>query len=60
MGALIDGLWDHDLLGAGRRDALNAADAATVQNVLDRCVAVAAITVSRAGANPPRRQEVGL
>ncbi|MGW2093218.1 carbohydrate kinase family protein [Promicromonospora sukumoe] len=60
MGALIDGLWEHDLLGAARRDALNAVDAATVQNVLDRCVAVAAITVSRAGANPPRRQEVGL
>lgn len=60
MGALIDGLWDHDLLGAGRRGALNAVDAATVQDVLDRCVAVAAITVSRAGANPPRRQEVGL
>lgn len=60
MGALIDGLWEHDLLGAARRDALNAVDAETVQNVLDRCVAVAAITVSRAGANPPRRQEVGL
>ncbi|MFJ3407729.1 carbohydrate kinase [Promicromonospora sp. NPDC090134] len=60
MGALIDGLWEHDLLGAARRDALNAVGAATVQNVLDRCVAVAAITVSRAGANPPRREEVGL
>jgi fructokinase len=59
MGALIDGLWEHDLLGAGRRDALNAVDAATVQRVLDRCCAVAAITVSRAGANPPRREEVG-
>ena len=60
MGALIDGLWEHDLLGAARRDALSAVDTATVQHVLDRCVAVAAITVSRAGANPPRRQEVGL
>ncbi|MFC8800451.1 carbohydrate kinase [Promicromonospora sp. NPDC057138] len=59
MGALIDGLWEHDLLGAARRDALNAVDAATVQRVLDRCCAVAAITVSRAGANPPRRAEVG-
>ncbi|WP_036970343.1 carbohydrate kinase family protein [Promicromonospora kroppenstedtii] len=60
MGALIDGLWEHDLLGADRRDALNAVGTATVQHVLDRCVAVAAITVSRAGANPPHRQEVGL
>jgi len=59
MGALIDGLWEHDLLGAGRREALNAVGAATVQQVLDRCCAVAAITVSRAGANPPRREEVG-
>ncbi|MFD7307686.1 carbohydrate kinase [Promicromonospora sp. NPDC059942] len=60
MGALIDGLWEHDLLGAARRDALNAVDVATVRRLLDRCVAVAAITVSRAGANPPRREEVGL
>jgi fructokinase len=59
MGALIDGLWEHGLLGADRRDALDAVGADTVQRVLDRCCAVAAITVSRAGANPPRRQEVG-
>ncbi|WP_454853000.1 carbohydrate kinase family protein [Promicromonospora soli] len=59
MGALIDGLWEHGLLGADRRDALNAVGASTVQQVLDRCCAVAAITVSRAGANPPRREEVG-
>ncbi|MFD2796907.1 carbohydrate kinase [Promicromonospora vindobonensis] len=58
MGALIDGLWEHDLLGADRRDALNAVDPATVQQVLDRCCTVAAITVSRAGANPPSRAEV--
>jgi fructokinase len=58
MGALIDGLWEHDLLGADRRDALNAVDSGTVQQILDRCCAVAAITVSRAGANPPRREEV--
>lgn len=59
MGALIDGLWQHDLLGADRRGALNAVGADTVQQVLDRCCAVAAVTVSRAGANPPRREEVG-
>lgn len=60
MGALIDGLWEHSLLGADRRDALNAVEPAAVQQVLDRCCAVAAITVSRAGANPPRRGEVDL
>jgi fructokinase len=59
MGALIDGLWEHDLLGADRRHALNAVDPASVQRVLDRCCTVAAITVSRAGANPPTRAEVG-
>lgn len=59
MGALIDGLWQHDLLGADRREALDAVAPATVQQVLDRCCAVAAITVSRAGANPPRREEIG-
>jgi fructokinase len=58
MGALIDGLWEHGLLGADRRHALNAVDPATVQRVLDRCCTVAAITVSRAGANPPSRAEV--
>src|SRR5690606_11318623 len=58
MGALLDGLWDAGLLGADRRDALRAIDAATLAGLLERCVAVAAITVSRAGANPPRRAEL--
>ncbi|GGM15379.1 carbohydrate kinase [Promicromonospora citrea] len=58
MGALIDGLWEHDLLGAARRDALRSVDAATVRTLLEGCVAVAAVTVSRAGANPPRREEI--
>lgn len=58
MGALIDGLWDADLLGADRREALRAIDDATLADLLERCVAVAAITVSRAGANPPRRAEL--
>lgn len=58
MGALIDGLWEHGLLGAAHRDALNEVDAATVRQLLEGCVAVAAVTVSRAGANPPRREEI--
>ncbi|ARU52553.1 carbohydrate kinase [Cellulosimicrobium cellulans] len=58
MGALVDGLWDAGLLGADRREALRAIDAATLAGLLERCVAVAAITVSRAGANPPRRTEL--
>ncbi|MET4226022.1 carbohydrate kinase family protein [Oerskovia enterophila] len=58
MGALIDGLWERDLLGADRREALRAIDLASLTEVLEQCVAAAAITVSRAGANPPRRAEL--
>lgn len=59
MGALIDGLWTADLLGADRREALRAIDRPTVERVLVRCAQVAAITVSRAGANPPTSAELG-
>ncbi|WP_098464668.1 carbohydrate kinase family protein [Isoptericola jiangsuensis] len=58
MGALVDGLWAADLLGGARRDALREVDGATLGRLLDHCVAVAAVTVSRAGANPPRRAEL--
>lgn len=58
MGALLDGLWEQDLLGGARREALRSIDLDTLTTVLDRCVAAAAITVSRAGANPPRRDEL--
>ncbi|MHA7135035.1 carbohydrate kinase family protein [Oerskovia turbata] len=58
MGALIDGLWEQDLLGSARREALRAISSDTLAWVLGRCVAAAAITVSRAGANPPRRDEL--
>lgn len=58
MGGLIDGLWSAGLLGADRRQALADVDAATVQAVLERCARIAAITVSRPGANPPRSAEL--
>ncbi|GEL98057.1 carbohydrate kinase family protein [Cellulomonas terrae] len=58
MGGLIDGLWSAGLLGAHRRQALADVDAATVEGVLERCARIAAITVSRAGANPPRSSEL--
>ncbi|MBD5786997.1 carbohydrate kinase [Cellulosimicrobium terreum] len=58
MGALVDGLWDAGLLGADNRESLRAIDAHTLTALLERCAAVAAITVSRAGANPPRRSEL--
>lgn len=58
MSGLIDGLWTAGLLGAGARPALRAVDATVLQQVLARCVRIAAITVSRAGANPPSSAEL--
>jgi len=58
MGGLVDGLWSAGLLGAERREALRAVDAATLREVLERCARIAAITVSRAGANPPTAAEL--
>lgn len=58
MAGLIDGLWSAGLLGGTRRDALAAIPADTVARVLDRCVEIAAITVSRQGANPPTSAEL--
>lgn len=58
MGALIDGLWDAQLLGAEHRDALHAVDAPLLRRILDHAAAVAAITCSRPGADPPSRAEL--
>jgi fructokinase len=59
MGGLVDGLWSAGLLGAHRRRALHDAEVATLEAVLARCARIAAITVSRAGANPPWSAELG-
>jgi fructokinase len=58
MGGLIDGLWTAGLLGASRREDLATAPAAVISAVLERCARIAAITVSRAGANPPSSEEL--
>lgn len=58
MGALIFGLGQHNLLGKSGRAHLNSLDRITLDTVLDQCVRVAAVTVSRAGANPPRINEL--
>jgi len=58
MGGLIDGLWSAGLLGGARRGELHAASDATWADVLTRCARIAAITVSRAGANPPTTAEL--
>jgi fructokinase len=59
MGGLVDGLWTAGLLGAEHRPALRAADEQTWRTVLERCARIAAITVSRPGANPPTAAELG-
>jgi fructokinase len=59
MSGLVDGLWTEGLLGGHRRAALRAIDVDSLRRVLERCLRIAAITVSRAGANPPRRAELG-
>jgi fructokinase len=59
MAGLIDGLWSAGLLGGDAQERLRAVDVRTLEQVLSRCVAIAAITVSRAGANPPTSAELG-
>ena len=58
MGGLEDGLWAENLVGADRREALRAIDAATLERIVRHAAAIADITVSRAGANPPTRAEL--
>ncbi|MDO5629802.1 MAG: carbohydrate kinase [Mobilicoccus sp.] len=59
MSGLISGLLDAGLLGGiDARQALRLADLAAVRPALDRAIACSAITVSRAGANPPTRSEL--
>ncbi|MDO4243237.1 MAG: carbohydrate kinase [Actinomyces sp.] len=58
MGGLEDGLWSEGLVGADRREALHAIDAEALERVVRHAAAVADITVSRAGANPPTRAEL--
>lgn len=58
MGGLEDALWTEDLVGADRREALHAIDPETLERVVKHAAAIADITVSRAGANPPTRAEL--
>jgi fructokinase len=59
MSGLIDGLWSQGCLGAAARDDLATISTDIIAYVLTRCVGIAAVTVSRAGANPPTLAELG-
>ena len=55
---VIDALWDRDLIGAERREALAGATRDTVVSVLAHAARAASITVGRPGADPPYRREL--
>lgn len=55
---ILDALADKDLLGAGRREALTYMPNDDIAAVLRRASRLAAVTVSRAGANPPWSHEL--
>lgn len=59
MGALLDHLATHDLLGAEALPRLRAMPEADLRAMLEHAVVVAGITCSRAGADPPTRAELG-
>jgi fructokinase len=56
--AVIDGLWERELLGADRRETLRDLKPADIAEVLTYAARAAAVTVSRPGADPPYRSEL--
>lgn len=58
MAGLLAALADRQLLGAGSREALAAMDSAALQRVVSFAIGCAAITITRAGADPPTRAQL--
>ncbi|MBG0563733.1 PfkB family carbohydrate kinase [Actinoplanes aureus] len=58
MAGLLDALWDRRLLGASARPRLRAVTTGDIRRVLSHAALVAALTVTRAGAAPPTREEL--
>jgi fructokinase len=57
--AMIDALWELGLAGSSAHDALGDLSRDDVVSVLAHAARAAAITVSRPGADPPTRAELG-
>ncbi|MGO4491934.1 carbohydrate kinase [Arthrobacter sp. 2YAF22_2] len=58
MAALLSGVVDRGLNGAQNRTELRALSTGSLRELLAHAAAAAAVTVSRAGANPPTRAEL--
>ncbi|MCU1522127.1 MAG: ribokinase, partial [Arthrobacter sp.] len=58
MAALLSGVVDLGLDGAQNRKDLRELSAGNLRDLLARAAWAAAVTVSRAGANPPTRAEL--
>lgn len=58
MAALLGAVVDRELDGGQRREELNQVSAETLGAMINYAAKAAAITVSRAGANPPSRTEL--
>ena len=58
MAALLVSLMDRELDGGARRSELARMGIGDLESVLAFAVRAAAVTVSRAGANPPTRSDL--
>ncbi|GAA3697185.1 carbohydrate kinase [Arthrobacter ginkgonis] len=58
MAALLSALVDRELVGAARREELHRLSSGQLAEILAHAARAAAVTVSRAGANPPSRHEI--
>ncbi|WP_121256754.1 PfkB family carbohydrate kinase [Nocardioides ferulae] len=56
--ALVDALWERELLGATGHEALPELGREDIAEVLAHAARAAAVTVSRPGADPPYRAEL--